>query len=166
MEKNYSIISDAIKKYLEAKKKLQECINAKTERQISSEIGEWFVMEVYDGQKAESKIQRDWDIITKDGKKIQVKTHAKHETNDNRWTKIQYGIDADIDELIIIIFSPSLSIDEFYRISWMEVQQYIRVVKNGVRCVYWNQLSNFKLKLEDLPKQEVVQLFIPIRPEL
>ncbi len=151
------MISDAIRNYVRSKKQLRELGIANTERQIVSEIGEWLVLQLFGGERAANRTQPDWDIMS-DNKRIQVKSHAKGKNNNARYTKIKYLEDADIDELIIVVFSQDLIIKEFYKILWSEAQEFIR--RNNVKpVIYWNDLQNYKINIRELPNQEIVGLF-------
>ena len=154
---NIEIISEAIKQYVHVKKKFRELNITNSERQLVSEIAQWFVEKLYYGERADSSIQSDWDIKTKN-KTIQVKGHAKSDSNRTRWTEIDYREDADIDELIIIVFTKDLSLREFYKAPWKEIQKYIKR-ENIKHTLKWDDLSLYKIEAENLPNQKIVELF-------
>jgi len=150
-------IERAIKDYIRVKREFAELNIATTERSLISEVGEWFVEAIFDGKRADNKVQADWDVMV-DNKKIQVKTHAKALSNKAARTTIKYAKDAQIDEVIIIVFSPSLKLRHFYIIPWELLYKKIKQV-GGKSQVYWKDLSGFERPIKDLPKQELVALF-------
>src|ERR1700735_2371695 len=75
-------------------------------KDFTCQIGEWLVEMIYDGKRAQSAIQKGWDINA-NGKYIQVKAHAKAENNNSRRTKIDKNSAEKIDELIIVVFTPN-----------------------------------------------------------
>ncbi len=151
----YSIVAELIKKYTEARNNLKKHIDSDTARQVSAELGEWIIKEMYDGIKANSKTQKGWDIELKNKKRIQVKTHSKHKTNTkNRWTYVNYGADAPIDLLIILVFSDELFIEEFYEISWQDAQKFISSKeKKSKPHINWDDIHVYKKDLRLLPKE-------------
>lgn len=150
-------ISNAIKNYVQAKKRLRELGIAVSERQIVGEIGEWLVLQLYGGERAESRTQPHWNIINLDGK-IQVKAHAKGNNTPARWTTVNYPEDAEIDVLIIIIFSQDFTLKEFYKAPWCDIQSYINRT-NKRYVIHWNDLSDYRISIDDLPNQEFIELF-------
>jgi uncharacterized protein DUF6998 len=148
---------NAIKNYVQAKKKLRELDIAISERQIVSEIGEWLVIQIYNGKRAENKTQKHWDILIED-KKIQVKAHAKGDNTTARWTNINYPKKANIDELIVIIFSQDFTLKEFYRAPWKSAYKLIKR-ENKKPVINWNDLATHRIDIHDLPKQNIVKIF-------
>lgn len=150
-------ISKAIKQYIEVKKSFRELQISKTERQLVSEIGEWFVQQIYGGERTQSAIQSDWDLKIGD-QNIQVKTHAKSDKNKTRWTKIDYPESADIKELIIIVFTEELELKEFYKAPWNKIQKFINREKVKP-IIKWNDLKEYRIDHNELPNQKIVKLF-------
>ena len=81
-------------------KDLDVLINKKD---FTCQIGEWLVASLYDGERSTNGIQKDWDIKVGE-KNVQVKTHAKASTNSASWTAVKNDVNADVDELIIVVF--------------------------------------------------------------
>lgn len=90
----------------------------RNKKDFTSQLGEWLVAELYGGISAESSSQKDWDVKVGADLFIQVKTHAKAIGNNNRWTGIKYKKDAQINELVIIVFTHDYKLREFYKIPW------------------------------------------------
>ena len=60
--KNYKRVDRALRNYINSLKELGELGIATSKKDFTSQIGEWFVSELYDGHRAESANQKDWDI--------------------------------------------------------------------------------------------------------
>jgi hypothetical protein len=155
--KNYKKADRAIKNYLNALSELRELKIAPNSKDFTSQIGEWLVEQVYDGVRATSGIQKCWDVAV--GKtKIQVKTHAKASTTSARWSAIDYNPDAELDQLVIIVFTPDYKLKEFYKIDWQEALPLIKREKKR-DVIYWNHIKNHLVKINELPKQDLVSIF-------
>ena len=128
-----------------------------SERNVACEISEWMVTQLFGGERAESSNQPYWDVVNGDIK-TQVKGHAKGDKNNTRYTEIDYSEDADITEIIIIVFSKDLQIKEFYKAPWKEIQIFIRK-ENKKPVIYWDDLLKYKLNIDELPNQEIVNIF-------
>jgi hypothetical protein len=155
----YSEINTAIRNYVLSLRELQRLGIMNNKKDFTSQIGEWLVSEIYGGKIALSNIQKDWDIEC-NGKFIQVKSHSKAHTNKNRKTEISYAKDAKIDVLITIIFTEDYKIKEFYRTPWQNAYNLIRQDKNNKRILYWDHQEPYRLKINELPNQEIVSLFV------
>jgi hypothetical protein len=114
-------------------------------KDFTCQLGEWLVEILYDGKRAESGIQKGWDVLAH-GKHIQVKTHSKAEGNNNRWSAVERDSSERIDELIIIVFTQDYKLKEFYKIPW-EIARYE---------INWNSISDYNIAIDQLPKQEIV----------
>jgi hypothetical protein len=130
---------------------------APNSKDFTSQLGEWLVSEIFNGKRAQSGIQKDWDVKV-DGKNYQVKTHAKSVTDKNKWSYVNYKDDAEIDFILLIVFTPDYKLKEFYKISWEECLPLIRERKDG-RVINWSALKNYRLNIDDLNNQELISLF-------
>jgi hypothetical protein len=154
---NLTEIKNAIHDYLSALQKMRQLNIAPNSKDFTSQLGEWLVEQIYEGKRAESGIQRYWDVLV-ENKKIQVKTHAKASKTDARWSYIKFNIHADIDELIIIVFTEDYKLKEFLKVDWNDALPLIKTEKDGDK-IYWNHLKEFQENIKNLPKQEVISLF-------
>ena len=77
---NLTEIKNAILDYLSALRKMRQLNITPNSKDFTSQLGEWLVEQIYEGKRAESGIQKCWDVIV-GNKKIQVKTHAKANIN-------------------------------------------------------------------------------------
>ena len=136
-------------------KDLDVLINKKD---FTCQIGEWLVASLYDGERSTNGIQKDWDIKVGE-KNVQVKTHAKASTNSASWTAVKNDVNADVDELIIVVFYEDYKLKAFYKLPWQ-----IALRKNkrsgGREVINWRDIEEFKIAKENLPKQQLVKLFI------
>ncbi|RYX98708.1 hypothetical protein EON78_04910 [bacterium] len=140
---DYLTAGKLLKNYFGALKDLKDAGITSNKKDFTSQIGEWFVSELYGGVKATNSIQKDWDIMLGE-KKIQVKTHAKSITNFNRKTPIKFNNEAKIDELIIIIFTEDYNLKEFYKVPWLDALPLIKRNK-GADIIHWDHLHKFKI---------------------
>jgi len=150
-------IHNALKMYFEAIKELHILGVLKNKKDFTGQIGEWLVASIFDGDIAESGIQKDWDICA-DGKYFQVKSHSKARTTSAKWSKVEHNPNAKIDYLIIVVFTPEYKLESFFKIPWNNALENIKKEKNS-HVIYWDHVSKFKIPICDLPKQEVVKLF-------
>ena len=127
---------------------------------FTTQIGEWLVEILYDGERAKSSIQEGWDVLA-NGKYIQVKTHSKSKGNNSNFTAISKETKSHIDELIIINFSPDYKILEFYKLSWDEAKKHIKPSgkKKPREELNWSQIKKYRIEIDKLPKQEIVSIF-------
>lgn len=158
MEKDILELKMALNDYFQSLKKLQEIGVTTNKKDFTSQIGEWLAEKIYNGQRAASGIQKYWDIEAEDGK-IQVKTHSKSKTTTARWSAIKYDIDANVDFVVIIVFSEDYKLNEFFKIPWKDCLNLIR--RNKDRDVLmWDHLKDFKIELTQLPNQEIISIFM------
>ena len=73
-------------------------------KDFTCQIGEWLVAMLYDGKRATSGIQKGWDVDVM-GTHIQVKAHAKVETNSAKFSAVDKDSTERIDELVIVVFT-------------------------------------------------------------
>lgn len=158
MDEKYVDINSALVEYLTAFDKLQKLGVTPNKKDFTSQIGEWFVNELYGGQRAVSSTQKHWDIQV-ENRNVQIKTHSKAPTNKNRWTPINYSADAKIDELIIVVFTSDYKLREFYRIPWTIAQQVKRQNKNRI-VIRWDHIKDYEISADKLPNQALVKLFL------
>jgi hypothetical protein len=154
VKNNYRDVRDALNQIVSAKQILRNLKVIRSER-FTGELGEWFVGEMYNALPAASTSQKGWDLMLGD-RRIQVKTHAKGDGNNARWTELGKYTEEDFDELIIVVFTKEFSLKELYKVP---VKDAISHVKGKQRVIGWNDISRFKIKLKNLPKQDLVKLF-------
>ncbi len=156
MESKYYNI--AINGYLKSLKVLQEIGIMTNKKDFTSQVGEWLAEKIFDGYRSENGIQKYWDIHTSEGEKIQVKTHSKALTTTARWSAVKYNIDAEVDFVVIIVFSEDYKLNEFYKVPWKDCLNLIR--RNKDRDVLmWDHLDKFRIENHKIPNQEIVTIF-------
>jgi hypothetical protein len=137
----HQLIKKNIELFISAKNQLKELDVLRSER-ITGEFGEWFAEELTGAKRAKSTTQKGWDLLLNE-KKYQVKTHAKGEKNNARWTDWKYS-KRDFDVLVVLIFSSSLSLREAYIIPFEDA--YSRVNKNNKQVVLkWDNYPEFRV---------------------
>lgn len=111
----------------------------RNKKDITSQLGEYVVLELFGGELAESGNQEGWDLIDADGLKVQVKSHAKAESNDAKYTPIKYT-ERKFDDLCIVRFTPNYSDVVIHRLSFDEA---FGLVTSGT--LSWGMLPNENL---------------------
>jgi hypothetical protein len=144
-----SVFSD----YFRALKRLKDLGVLVNKKDFTSQIGEWLVETIFEGKRAENGIQKYWDIESSIGK-----THSKSKTTTARWSAIKYDIDAQVDFVVIVVFSEDYELNEFYQVPWENCLNLIR--RNKDRDVLmWDHIKDFKLEISQLNKQEIILIF-------
>ena len=146
----------AINKIVEGKKSLRELDVIRSERLVG-EIGEWLAESIFGGERAKSSSQKGYDLVIK-GKKYQIKTHAKGDKNNARWTQFKYS-KGEFDFFILIVMSKEIYLKEVYLIDEEKLFSRIDETKKQ-RVVDWDKYQEFKIPLDQLSNQEIVREFI------
>lgn len=156
-----SDIEIALKTMMKAMSDLRMFNVLTNQKDFTCQLGEWLVSMLYGGQRAINGIQKDWDIKVGD-KYVQVKTHAKADTTTAKWSKIDYKPDAQIDELIIVVFTNNYKLKSFYKIPWHVAHKRKGKTRKGdeSNVINWNQIKDYEIKINNLPRQEIITLFI------
>lgn len=154
-------VKNAISSYLDTINNLRSLGVLINQHGFTTQIGEWLVESIFEGERAKSGIQAGWDVHA-NGKYYQVKTHAKAENNNSNFTAISSTSKTHIDELIIINFSPEYKLKEFYLIPWNEAVKHIKYSGKSIprEELNWSQVKQYRVDLEKLPHQEIVKLFM------
>lgn len=111
----------------------------RNQKDFTSQLGEYVVLEMFSGELAESGIQAGWDLIDGNGKKVQVKSHAKAESTVVRSTPFKYT-EREFDDLCIVRFTPNYADVMVHRLTFEEAQS---LVTNGT--LSWGVLPQEKL---------------------
>lgn len=154
--KDYKSIGALLTNYFKAANALKEAGLTRNKKDFTSQTGEWLVSEIYGGTMATSGIQKGWDLMVGD-KRIQVKTHSKALTTPARWSVIKHDVNAEIDELIIVVFTEAYTLAEFYVVPWIDALNLIRRQKER-DVIHWNHLKSYQLDVCNLPNQPVIEL--------
>ena len=124
---------------------------------LVGEIGEWFVAELYEGDRATSTSQKGWDVVVGQTK-IQVKTHAKGDDNTARWTELKKDLDG-FDELVIVVFTKDFILKEFYRAPIADARNALKPSGKSF-VVKWDALKRHRIEVDQLPRQnDLVKYF-------
>jgi hypothetical protein len=150
-------LKTALHNYFQSLSRLKELGVVTNKKDFTSQIGEWLVEEVYSGKRADSGIQKYWDIESNIGK-IQVKTHSKSKTTTARWSAIKYDVDAEVDFVVIVVFSEDYQLIEFYQVPWKNCLNLIR--RNKDRDVLmWDHIKEYEQNISQLKNQEILSIF-------
>ncbi len=160
MKTDFKIKAQALDSFFKAMKTLREQGILINKKDFTCQIGEWLIEMLYNGKRAISGIQKGWDVDV-NGKHIQVKAHAKAETNNAKFSAIDKNITERIDELIIIVFTFDYKLKAFYKIPWKDALPHIKLrgIQKPRNEINWSAIKNFKIRKENLPHQEIVALF-------
>lgn len=151
------LYKQAIKHYLLARTLFKQLGVIYTAKSIVPQIGEWLVAQIYGSTIERNPNNPDWDVLVND-QRFQVKTHAKSDTNTQQYTQIEYKADANIDILIIIVFSEDLKLKHFFEIPWQDIIKDFPPQKKGYR-LYWKRLSAYDKHTEVLQNNKVSDIF-------
>lgn len=151
----------ALSNFFNALKELREKGILINQKDFTCQIGEWFLEMIYEGKRATSGIQKGWDVDVI-GKYIQVKTHAKAETNKAKFSAVNKDSTEPIDELIIVVFTSDYKLKAFYKVPWHIAFPLIKLKgkKNPRNEIKWSSIKSYKIEIKQLPHQEIVSLFI------
>ncbi len=151
----YTTVRQYLDSLVEAKRMLRELDVIRSERLVG-ELGEWFAEAVFGGARAVSTSEKGHDIINR-GRKVQVKTHAKGDNNNARWTEFKYRR-GEFDDFIIIVMTKEFRLKEVYHIPEEVVFERINEDKKQ-RVLDWDAYPEYSVPLDELPNQELVSLF-------
>ena len=152
--------AQALKAFLEAMKTLRDEEILINKKDFTCQIGEWLVEMLYGGKRATSGIQKGWDVDV-NVKHIQVKAHAKAETNSAKFSAVDKDSTEIIDELIIVVFTFDYKLKAFYKVPWKEALPHIKLrgIQKPRNEINWSSIKEYKIEKENLPHQEIVSLF-------
>jgi hypothetical protein len=119
---------------------LKELGVIKNQKDFTSQLGEWLISEIFNGELAKSGKQRDWDMEI-DKKKYQIKTHAKSSTTNRRDTDFKYTLNADIDFFMIVVFNETYKLEKIYKVPFKEAYDLVNR-KNIDKVIKWNDLES------------------------
>ncbi|MDP2606914.1 MAG: hypothetical protein Q8S00_30625 [Deltaproteobacteria bacterium] len=96
---------------------------------------------------ADSKVQDNWDI-SYDGRRLQVRSHAKAADNLSQWTSVSTNYDR-YDELVIVVFSELFLVRRIFRVPASDVA--LRAVNGRLR---WASVREFQINPREFPAYE------------
>ena len=142
-------IREALQKLNSAKEKLKSLGVVRSER-LTSELGEYFVSQLFNYTRAESTSNKGWDMKSLDGKKVQVKAHAKGWDNHYGYTHIP---DFDLfDELVIVVMTPDYRIKYVFQMSSQEAQKKSKMNVKARRFeLPWKSLEKHRVTPSNQP---------------
>lgn len=126
----------AIRMYRLSKSLLESLGVLRNQKDFTSQLGEYVALEMFGGELAESGIQEGWDLIDGNDKKVQVKSHAKAESNVVRSTPFKYQ-ERKFDDLCIVRFTPNYADVIIHRLSF---EKALDLVSSGT--ISWSLLSD------------------------
>uniref|UniRef100_UPI00404B95B7 hypothetical protein n=1 Tax=Flavobacterium sp. TaxID=239 RepID=UPI00404B95B7 len=150
---------NAILEYLKALNRLKDLNVIKNQKDFTSQLGEWLIAELFKGELALNGKQKDWDV--KVGEQyFQVKSHAKSKTTKRTNTDIYYEENANIDFLIIVIFSEDYKLNELFKIPWKRAFKLI-TTNNKYPVIRWKDLNEFKIDYKnEFKNNPLIETFI------
>ena len=144
---------NAILNHIKSLKELKKLNILKNKKDFNSQLGEWIISILYNGEIAKNGKQKDWDLLI-DNKKAQVKCHSKAITSLRKDTDFKYTEIAEIDIFFIIIFDEYYNLETIYKIPFKEALKLKTKTKYPV--IRWNDIDekySVDLKKEFLQKK-------------
>ena len=130
-------VANALRLYTSSFKLLKSLNVVKNQKDFTSQLGEYLISIYLGGERAESGIQADWDIVLPDGTKTQVKSHAKALTTTVEYSDARYNENSDFDLFHIVVFSPNYECMKVYELSKQQLISRARKER-----IYWNQIDD------------------------
>lgn len=160
MNINLQSKAQALDRFFNAMKTLRDEEILINKKDFTCQIGEWLVEMLYNGKRATSGNQEGWDVDVK-GRHVQVKAHAKAETNTAKFSAVDKDSNEKIDELIIIVFTFDYKLKAFYKVPWEIAYPKIKLrgKKTPRNVIAWSSIKDFKIEKKNLPRQEIIELF-------
>lgn len=87
-----------------------------------------------------------------------MKSHSKSKTTTARWSAIKYDVDAEVDFVVIVVFTEEYQLKEFYQVPWKFCLNLIRRNKD-IDVLMWGHIVDYQLNISHLTNQEIVSIF-------
>jgi hypothetical protein len=144
-----TMVSKEFGAFIKSYKKLKDYGLLRNQKDITGQLGEWLASEILGAKISLNGINKDWDLIKEDeGKSVyyQVKAHAKSDSTNARWTRLEYSSDAQIHYLVIVVFSQDYALREFYKVPFHEAieSRTDGFVLNWSKIRHYNVIENYK----------------------
>ncbi|PPL04273.1 hypothetical protein [Parapedobacter indicus] len=156
---------EALTRFFEAIDGLRDQGIVINQKDFTGQLGEWLVEVILNGKRATNACQGGWDVDV-NGCRVQVKTHAKDDTNRTAWTSLANPSSEIADELIIIVFTKTYKLKAFYRVPWDQAVSLIRTTtarKNDREIIrhkiHWKDIVMYSQDIGMLPKQDIISFF-------
>ncbi len=118
-------------------------------RRFTGDLGEWYVEQLYNVERATSQTQKAWDFrVPTSGEWLQVKTQSLDPQN--RWNYLESDPSL-FDRLIVVILTDTLTLCELYDVPVSTLPSVLRVGKEGKPFYYWNDLAPWRVDPRTLP---------------
>ena len=118
-------------------------------RRITGDLGEWFVAQLYDGERPPSQTQKGWDVRLKaDGARLQVKTQSFDPLN--QWNYL----DTDpslFDRLVVVVLTEAFTIRVIYDVPSVRLGEVLRVGKEKKPHYHFSDLEPWRVNPATLP---------------
>jgi hypothetical protein len=138
-EHDFNALAAVFAGFIDSYNRMKEQGILRNQKDITGQLGEWVASILFDAEIAANGINAYWDLEDAEGKKYQVKSHAKALTTSARWSKIEYAADAPIDFIIIVVFDPSYKLQELYKVPFEAALQ----LRTGRFILNWSQIIPF-----------------------
>lgn len=112
-------------------------------QRLVADFGEWFAAQLLSMSLCTSRTQHGWDLEAP-GKRVQVKTHAKAETNRARRTTLRKDV-LEFDDLAVIVLTSTYRVRAVYLVP-REAVESLAPYKDGKRVLVWSALKAFELR--------------------
>ena len=150
-EHDFNALAAVFSGFIDSYNRMKEQGILRNQKDITGQLGEWVASRLFDAEIAANGINAFWDLEDPEGKKYQVKSHAKALTTSAAWSKIEYAADAPIDFIIIVVFDSSYKLLELYKIPFLEALNH----RTAGYVLNWSRLNQFRLEnLNNLLQQK------------
>lgn len=107
-------------------------------QKFGADFAEWLIAELFKGRLADNKTQQGWDVLAED-KRISVKSHAKAQTNNTRWTDV--GNLSLCDRMAIVVMTEDFLVRELYALPSADADR----IAGNKQKLYWDRLGAYRL---------------------
>lgn len=156
---NHNEIKLAFEKYFESLEELKKLGVIKSQKDFTSQLGEWISSLIYEGVFAESGKQPDWDLKV-GNLKYQIKSAAKSITTNRKNCDFKYSENAEIDCVVIIVFDENYKIEKIYKAPFKDAYDLVDR-KKKYPVLKWSSLDrDYSENLDQIyNKNEVLKIF-------
>lgn len=118
-------------------------------RRFRDDLGEWYVCELYGGERAPAQTEGCRDIcLSAGGQRLRVKTHPYDP--ENRWNFLD-SIPTDFDRLVVVILTDTFTIREIYDVPVEELGTVVKMGDENRPFYRWDDLEPWRVNPADLP---------------
>jgi hypothetical protein len=119
-------------------------------QKLVPDLGEWIVSSLLGGEIAHSRTQEGWDVEC-EGRRFQVRSHAKSEDNPNRWSPVPRH-PTQCDMFVIVVFSERLLVEQIIQVP---ISEALGRARNG--RLQWADVQEHRLRPSEFRTFELLR---------